>query len=222
MGTKKTAAQIRWEKRKDKVNKARRAKRRVARLARKNGDQPNPILKPRKANKAGKRVVVATKLAPSAKAEVIATIREDWAKAGGTVAGMASSSNVIRVKTLLTTARGKLGVEGAARDLEKMLSERYDAGLSNTRYDTEQRIRTQRVMMDDRIVSAFIARMQFTEAATGTGLPEAIVMSGLEVAKIMDALRSAGYSPKGRQRNTSEMATDGEAGPNLMGARHAS
>lgn len=129
-----------------------------------------------------------------------------------------SRNNVIKVRALLTTARGKTGVEGAARDLNGIIELAKLEGRSEGRKDAAARMRSMRSMLDARIVCAFMARMTVMESSSSSGIPEAVIVSGLDVVKIMDALRSAGYSARGRHANT---ATDtAEEDSPMLGRPH--
>lgn len=246
MGTKKkTPAQIRWDKRKAKVNKARRAKRKAVRMAaakatlasdpttltnkqivaavktvRKSRAKPVARLKTiaRKAHKKGKRVVLtvgsngqgASGGGNSGDAAMVATHENGkWTVESMKQAEFEQSRpNVIKVRALLTTARGKLGVEGAARDLGGIIENAKIEGHQDAHKAADARVRALRSMLDDRIVCAFIARMQAMEASSSNGIPEAVILSGLDVVKIMDALRSAGYSARGRHTNATDTVKD--------------
>ncbi len=198
--TKKTPAQLRWEKRKAKVNKARRNKRKAARLARE-----KTMVGVEAANIRANRIIApntrTARLVAAKKADTDATLNK--ALYGDSNAAPAlDNPDTIRAKAWASLGRKKGGIEKVANEVTRMIADARVEGGAAALANVSTRERHTRAINDERIVSAFIARMQVAEAALGTGLPPAIVISGLECAKIVDALRSAGYSNTSRHRNS--------------------
>jgi hypothetical protein len=232
MGTKKTAAQIRWEKRKDKVNKARRAKRKAARI-----EAAKAVLKSDPTTLTNKQIVAAAKAVrgsrntakKSAGRRLIDSAKEaakhdDAIDALGIIAGgnvAPDNPDTRRAKEWAALGRKKGGIEKVAAEIAQMMQYSYASGRASGESGVDAKMRGARNMIDGRIVSAFIARMKLMEAQSSTGLPAALVVSGLEVVKVLDALVSAGYSATGRMRIGSA-ETDPEMGKAHSEVRFAS
>jgi len=191
MGTKKkTASQIRWQKRKDEVNKKRRDKR---------------------AKVAALRVLSAGKVAeafqsPAAvlneKRTIKSLAREAYA-AGEKIEVTTSPLDPaeIEARAFIVTGRKKDGVKNVKDRIMAIRREGFERGLARARNGIEARLRGTIEQSNIRVIEAFLARMQLMESASSTGLPDAVILSGYEVARIIDALRAAGYNGRSRYRN---------------------
>lgn len=208
--TKKTPTQLRWAKRKDKVNKARRAKRKAARAIRE-AAWPKPTTRPRKA-RSDDKILFGLDRAAAGNTTVNARMVDGKVMVESVErTPPADNPDTIRAKAWASLGRKKGGIEKVAAEIAEIREYSYGSGRASGEGGKEQAIRASHAMMDERIISAFIARMQIVESSSGIGIPPAVVISGLECAKIIDALRSAGYSAASRQRRSTAADMMGKA-----------
>lgn len=191
---KKTVDQLRWQKRKDAVNKKRRDKRAKAASIR--------VLGAGKIAEAFQSTDAALNQNWNMKSAREAYVEGQW----GEVKAAGVDPDEIEARAIIITGRKKNGVKNVK---DRIADIRRSAKLSATaeaNSGVEAKMRGARSMMEDRIISAFMARVELTELSSN-GIPPAIVVSGLEVAKVVDALRSAGYSSQGRHGNRAMLGT---------------
>jgi hypothetical protein len=76
---------------------------------------------------------------------------------------------------------------------------------------TEAYTRQQRDAHNINVVCGFIAEMQAIENATAAGLPPSLIIAGYTVARVVDALRAAGYNADGKKMHGRGYTTEAEA-----------
>lgn len=187
----KTKSQLRWQRRKDEVNKKRRDKRRKAAAI--------AALGAGAVAEAFKSEDAANNPNQTIKGLASDAHRDGWKVEVGSAPML--DADEIEARAFVVTARKKDGVKNVKDRIMAIRREGFERGLARARDGIEARLRGTIEQSNIRVIEAFLARMQLMESASSTGLPDAVILSGYEVARIIDALRAAGYNGRSRYRN---------------------
>ena len=104
-----------------------------------------------------------------------------------------------KAEEIAKLARKKGGIDAIQKALEALaFNRRHEATREMTeRMNTVAKDSNKR--WGDAIVTGFMARCLGMEAANGRGLPDYVVVDGVTLARVVDALTDAGYTAQGKR-----------------------
>lgn len=165
--------------------------------------------------------VIADALAPSAEAQAINAVRDDWQRVSGVSAKLATPTiggDDALLNEILLLSRKKNGRAEVASRLATIKGVAIAEAQNKSDDYWMSRLKESQQQIADRIVCGFIAEVEAVQAQH-CGLPQQMTfsVSSFNVLKIVDALNRAGYTAGGRVSGA-ERAEKREA---LMAKTHA-